>query len=249
MKKSKGRKKRKGIKNFKRRDKKTIKWKDERKKKKEKRTKKERKKKEKADVSKMKKGKKEEDGIEERGRERMKKKGFVLMEEAGKQIPNRLCNDQHHHQRCQLVHCNIIETSLTEARHQMRSRDVLMYLSLNRFLNAKVSCSWCYFAHIQPISQKFNSCVADRPMDWRTDGRTGTPSYRDARKHLKRQNGEPNNDLDNIATKTDCKIAKRTRVNTDRHIKARVNIANIANIDRHESGSAKLAVFCFSQIG
>ena len=74
----------------------------------------------------------------------MKKKGFVLMEEAGKPIPNRLCNDQHHHQRCQLVHCNIIETSLTEARHQMRSRDVLMslmYLSLNRLLKAKVSCS------------------------------------------------------------------------------------------------------------
>ena len=70
----------------------------------------------------------------------------------------------------------------------MRSRWLLAYLSLNRLLNGILSCSWCYFVQIQLISQKFNSCVTDRPtdrrMDRRTDGRTDIPSYRDARTHL-----------------------------------------------------------------
>ena len=54
-------------------------------------------------------------------------------------------------------------------------------------LVSKSSFKWrtfnsrCYFVRIQSISQKFNSCVTDR----RTDGRTYTPSYRDARTHLK----------------------------------------------------------------
>ena len=63
----------------------------------------------------------------------------------------------------------------------MRSRWLLVYLSLNRLLNSILSCSWCYFVKIQLISQKFNVC------DGRTDGRTDIPSYRDARTHLKKR--------------------------------------------------------------
>ena len=49
-------------------------------------------------------------------------------------------------------------------------------LSLNRLLNGILSYYWCSFVRIRPISHKFNS--------WVTDGRTDTPSYRDARTHL-----------------------------------------------------------------
>ena len=56
------------------------------------------------------------------------------------------------------------EASLTEFRDQMRSGDPPLYLSLNCLLNDIVSCPCCYFAQIQPISEKFNSFV--------TDGRT-----------------------------------------------------------------------------
>ena len=75
-----------------------------------------------------------------------------------------LCNDD--------VNCDGGETSLTEFRHQIRSGDLLAYLYLNGLSNGIVSCSKCYFVLIQPgnlISQKFNSCVMDRPMDGRTD--------------------------------------------------------------------------------
>ena len=73
----------------------------------------------------------------------------------------------------------------SEFRHQMRSGDLLACVSLNCLLNRVVSCSWYYFAQIQPISQKFISCVTDRRTNGRTDGRTDTPSDRDARTHLK----------------------------------------------------------------
>ena len=64
-------------------------------------------------------------------------------------------------------------TSRTEFGQQMRSGDLIEYLSLNCLSNGIVSCSCCYFVYIQPrncISQKFNSCVTDGPMDRRTDG-------------------------------------------------------------------------------
>ena len=72
-----------------------------------------------------------------------------------------------------------LKTSRTEFGQQMRSGDLPAYLSLNCFLNGIVSCSRCYFVRIQPISQKFNLCVTDRPTDRRTD----KASYRDARTH------------------------------------------------------------------
>ena len=56
----------------------------------------------------------------------------------------------------------------------MRSGELPAYLSLSCLLNGIVSCSWCYFVQIQPISPKFNSC----------DLRTDKPSYRNARTHL-----------------------------------------------------------------
>ena len=88
----------------------------------------------------------------------------------------------------------IWETSLTEFRHQMRSGDLLAYLSLNHHSNGTISCPWCYFVQIwsrKPFSQNFNSCVTEQRTDrrtnqrrdWRMDGQT--PSYRDARMHLK----------------------------------------------------------------
>ena len=59
-------------------------------------------------------------------------------------------------------------TILTEFSHKTRSGDLPVYLFLNCLLNGIGSCSWCYFVHIQPISQIFNLCVTDR----RTNGRT-----------------------------------------------------------------------------
>ena len=56
-------------------------------------------------------------------------------------------------------------TSRTEFGQQMRSGDLLAYLSLNRLLNGVLSCSQCYFVRFRPISQKFNSCVTDGPTD------------------------------------------------------------------------------------
>ena len=50
-------------------------------------------------------------------------------------------------------------------------------------LNGKLSYSWCFFVQIQPISQKFNSCVMNRPTNWQTNEQT--PFYRDAKTHLK----------------------------------------------------------------
>ena len=81
------------------------------------------------------------------------------------------------------------QTSLTEFRQQMRSGDLLAYLSLKSLFNGIVSCFLCSFVQIQPrntIFQKFNSCVTDRRTDGPTDGRTYTASYRDARTHLKK---------------------------------------------------------------
>ena len=78
-------------------------------------------------------------------------------------------------------------TSRTEFGQQMRSGDLPAYLSLNCLLNGIVSCSQCYFVQIQPISQKFYSCVTDGPTDEPTDGPTDTSFYTDARTHLKIQ--------------------------------------------------------------
>ena len=44
---------------------------------------------------------------------------------------------------------------------------------LKCLVNGTVSCSWCYFVQIQPISHKFNSCVVRL-----TNRRTDTPAYR-----------------------------------------------------------------------
>ena len=63
-------------------------------------------------------------------------------------------------------------TSRIEFGQQMRSGDLLAYLSLNRLLNGVLSCSRFYFVRIQSISQKFNSCVSDGRTDGRTDGQT-----------------------------------------------------------------------------
>ena len=64
------------------------------------------------------------------------------------------------------------KTSRTEFGKQMRSGDLLSYLSMNCLLNGGISCSRCYFVRIQSISQKFNSCVTDRRTDRRTDRHT-----------------------------------------------------------------------------
>ena len=45
------------------------------------------------------------------------------------------------------------------------SGELPAYLSLNRLLNGILSYSYSYFVQIQPISQKFNSCVTDGPTD------------------------------------------------------------------------------------
>ena len=66
----------------------------------------------------------------------------------------------------------------------MRSCNLHVCMILNCLSYGMVLCSWCYFVRIQsgnPISRKFNWCVTDGP----TNGRTDTPSYRDARTHLK----------------------------------------------------------------
>ena len=82
------------------------------------------------------------------------------------------------------------EFSLKNKSNRVQTTDTFSgelpaYLSLNSLLNGILSCSWCYFVRIRPISQKFNSFVTDQRTDGRTDGRTDTPSYRDARTHLK----------------------------------------------------------------
>ena len=67
----------------------------------------------------------------------------------------------------------------------MLSSDLPAYLSLNCIFNGIVLCSWCCFVLIQPIFQKFNSFVTDVRKDRRTDRRTDTFSYRDAKTHQK----------------------------------------------------------------
>ena len=62
---------------------------------------------------------------------------------------------------------NRTKAELTEFRYAFR-----------RFARVLVTCSRCYFVQIQPISQKFNSCL--------TDGRTDASSHRDSRTHLKK---------------------------------------------------------------
>ena len=56
----------------------------------------------------------------------------------------------------------------------------------NVCLNAILSCSWCYFVWFCPFLKNL-TCVwpTDGPKDGPTDGWTDTPSYRDARTHLK----------------------------------------------------------------
>ena len=74
------------------------------------------------------------------------------------------------------------KTSLTEFKQQMRARDLLAYLSLHCFSNGQMFLVlFCSNLVQKSISQKFNLCVTDGP----TDGRTDSPSYRDARTHLK----------------------------------------------------------------
>ena len=78
-----------------------------------------------------------------------------------------------------------IPRRFAEFRHQMRSGNLLAYLSLNHLSNVIVSYFWSmlHFVQIQPIqpiSRKFNLCVTDG----RTDGRTKL-SYRDTRMQLK----------------------------------------------------------------
>ena len=68
----------------------------------------------------------------------------------------------------------------------MRSGHLPAYLSVNCPSSGVVSCSLCFFFYLIPIRnhifQKFNSCVTYQ----RTDRRTDTPSYRDARTYLLR---------------------------------------------------------------
>ena len=68
------------------------------------------------------------------------------------------------------------KTSRTEFGQQMRSGGMPAYLSLNRLSNGIVLCSCCYFVHIRPTSQKFNSCVTYGRTDGPTDGRTDGPT-------------------------------------------------------------------------
>ena len=69
------------------------------------------------------------------------------------------------------------------------------YLSLNRLLNGILSYSWCYFVQFRPISQKFNSCVTDRRMVRRRDGRTDRQT--DGHTLLKRcENASKNSNFD-----------------------------------------------------
>ena len=70
-------------------------------------------------------------------------------------------------------------TSLTEFRHEMRSGDLLAYLSLNCPSSGIVSCSWCYFVLLlskYQIFQKFNLCVTDGRSNGPTDGPTDQPT-------------------------------------------------------------------------
>ena len=68
------------------------------------------------------------------------------------------------------------ETSWTEFRQQMRSRELPAYLSLNRLLNGTLSYPWCYFFFVcsNLAHQKCNSwsCMTDGRMDRRTDWHT-----------------------------------------------------------------------------
>ena len=60
-------------------------------------------------------------------------------------------------------------TGLTEFRqHMCLEICSRICLSVVFFFNGIISCSFCYFVQIQrenPISQKLNSCLTDRPMD------------------------------------------------------------------------------------
>ena len=88
----------------------------------------------------------------------------------------------------------IKETSRTEFRQQMRSGDLLVYLSLNCLFNGIAHVPDAILLKISPFLRNSTRVwrtdgptdgPTDRRTDGRTDGRTDTPSYRDARTHLK----------------------------------------------------------------
>ena len=72
-------------------------------------------------------------------------------------------------------------TSLTEFRqHMCLAICSPICLSIVSFFNGIISCSFCYFVQIQrgnPFSQKFNSCMTDRPMDGPAHPKTVCISY------------------------------------------------------------------------